>query len=98
MTTAQHNTFTLTDDLYNSLPWEDLSGEAGELYAALAGSRIIGAETVDYPATDEIDLYLLDSIGRLFALRAGTDPADRKHRFYIQIAELPEASAIGNGI
>ena len=85
---AQHKAWIPSDEEYNALTWEELSGEKEELSAVLDGFRIIGAETVDYPLPDEIDIYLQNDAGQLLALRAGMDPYELHPKFYISVSHI----------
>lgn len=65
--------------------WKDIDGK--KLESLIIGKRIVKAEPVDYPVTDEVLLWLEDDHGEVSVLAIGADPYDPDFIFYIQMGD-----------
>ena len=76
------------------IPIEDISGldfselDAMKLDGLLSGNRIIGAEPINYPATDGVIIYARDSQKREAAFLIEIDPESGE--FSIKFSRLPQ--------
>lgn len=79
----------LPDNEFNRLSWEQVDGQ--KVDSLITGLKVVGAESISYPVTDGLIIYLKDTKGNITVLDIGADIYTEdldKNPFYITIARI----------